>query len=110
MTGIVAKMGRANRFQCWHKSEECSQVKARGCDLLAQRTISNRHQDFAASFAQKMLFDDVEIAFHCGIDTRREFFLPLRRDRSIRQSSNDHFWRRVQLIAATHSANFSAGV
>jgi hypothetical protein len=27
-----------------------------------------------------------------------------------RTSANIGFWRRVQLIAATHSANFSAGV
>jgi 4-pyridoxate dehydrogenase len=65
-------------------------------------TISNRYQDLAARFAQKMLFDDLKIAFHRGLDTRHEFLL-LRRDRSIRQSSNGRFWRTAAVRTQTAS-------
>jgi hypothetical protein len=41
-----------------------------------------------------MLIDDLEIAFHRGLDTRHESLL-LRRDRSIRQSSDGRFWRKA---------------
>jgi hypothetical protein len=43
-----------------------------------------------------MLFDDVEIAFRRGLDSRHKF-LRLRRDAddSISQSPNDCFWREA---------------